>query len=119
MRSQSKKAGPANATGFPSCPKRRWPNEWFSFRSVRRRRQKCFPDASRLDGATDDFACFVDVLGLLESPRIARLLQGIQIGHHAILPDKSAAIDEVRVARNADHLAFLIDTVGLAVNVPG
>src|SRR5205085_5075118 len=62
---------------------------------------------------------FIDVFGLFESRGIARRLQRVEIGHDAVFPNESAAIGEVRVARNADDLTFFINSVGFTVNMSG
>src|SRR6266853_1228078 len=86
-------------------------------RSVRRG-EKCSSDTGRVDRPPGNLAGFVDVPGLFKSRCVARGFESVEICHHAVFPNKSAAIS-VRVAGKPDHLPLLIDSIGFAVHIAG
>src|SRR5579864_73101 len=64
-----------------------------------------------------DLPLIIDASAKCQEERRVRRNERIEIRHHAVLPKKGAAV-EVHVARNANHLAFIVNVEGYAVRVP-
>ncbi len=66
---------------------------------------------------THDHPEVIDFLANLQIQRGVRWNEGVEVCHHAVLPDESAGIAETRTVRHAYDLALIVDAQGFADSV--
>ncbi len=64
-----------------------------------------------------NFPTIIDAATVGQIQRRVRWNQSVQVGHHAVFPEKGTAV-EIHVARVPNHLSFGIDVVGYAQGIP-
>src|SRR5258706_15951331 len=63
-----------------------------------------------VEGASCDLAGVVDVIGEDERAVVAGDVGGVEVGHHAVVPEEGVADGKACGARHADDLAAAVDT---------
>lgn len=79
-----------------------------------------------IDGLAHDLSAIIDVAGVIQKQGGARRNKGVEVRHHAVLPEERAAVGVGCITRVAYHLAFVVDATAEgqnagkpATNVPG
>ncbi len=85
--------------------------------AVKRYRQVRGPDTISIDSSARNLAIIIYVFGAFEACRITAFEFVEVCGCVAVIPNNCTTIYKVRVARYADYLAGLVDTVSLAVDM--
>src|SRR5258706_12405991 len=70
-----------------------------------------------VEGASCDLAGVVDVIGEDERAVVAGDVGGVEVGHHAVVPEEGVADGKACGARHADDLAAAVDAETLADGV--
>src|SRR6266545_6343187 len=85
--------------------------------AVKRYRQVRGPDTISIDSSARNLAIIIYVFGAFEACRITAFEFVEVCGCVAVIPNNCTTIYKVHVARYADYLAGLVDTVSLAVDM--
>ncbi len=70
-----------------------------------------------VEGSARDLALGIDAGAVDQIQGGVRRNEGIEVCHYAVLPKERPAV-EVYIAREANHLAFVVDVVGYAQKIP-